>query len=1167
MPSCRLSKKLWVLLASAMLLAAPMLGQTFFGSIVGTVSDSAGAVMPGVTVTLTNNGTGAVQTAATSGEGNYRFVNLVPGVYRIDAEQTGFRRYTRDNIRVEVEGAVRLEIAMQVGEVTETVEVTADVPTMQTENANLSQVVAGRSVQEIPLNGRNVLNLVALVPGVVPQGLSMAPLTGQNVFAAGNYQIGGGSANQSASFFDGVPMNVNYGNLTALVPTQDAVSEFRVQTNSNSAEYGRYTGGVINIVSKSGTNEFHGGVYEFIRNKKLNATDFFANSTGAGKAAFTQNQYGAFVGGPIVRDKTFFYAGFEGYRQRYGRLYLLTVPTEQQLVGDFSNLKNAAGALIPVYDPLTQCGAHGNPACASGVTDQRTPFANNQIPANRFDSVSKNVVAFPYWAKPNTQGRANTNQFNYSNQTSLGGNSDQLNFRGDHTWSDKQRWFGRYTWWESLNKAAETYKNGLVSGDPVPPEYFLTQQAVFGDTYLFSPTTIFDVRLSYMRWYNDRTPGTLGIDLTTLGFPRSFKDGLPTDRVTVPRFGLSSPTYDAVGTGSIGARTNNYTISTTLTKIAGKHTWKFGAELRRLEDNYWQNNNAGGVFNFNNLFTSRNALSPGATGDSFASFLLGYVNDGLAETVIYTANGLRYQGYFVNDTWQVTPKLTVNLGLRWEIPGAHTERFDRQGSLNLSVRNPVSDRIGQTVLGNLVLVGTPNHPSRGLRPETYTQFAPRVGIAYRFDEKTVIRVGGGIFHVPSDSAFWESAIGSPLNLFANAMVSTTDGSVTPTNVLSDPFPNGLIQAPGRNADFESLILGLNLRAPFQDEEWGYTGQWNLAVQREVAGVAVEAAYAGLRGVHLSNGGWDNNVIGENFLPLGTDLRTQVTNPFFGQVKSGILSQRTVQKGQLLRPYPQYTGARSLGYIGNSIYHSLQMKAEKRFSAGGSLLASYTFSKLITDVESNTGWLDGGQLAGYQNQNNMRLERSLSSFDSRRRLVVSYVLDLPFGKGRRLGGSVTGIADKLVSGWGINGVTTLQDGFPLGMTATPNQTGLGTGLRPNVQAGCNTVVDGAAQAKLNNWLNQSCYSVPASFTFGSLSRTDPNVRLHGIANFDFAIFKRTHITESTNIEFRTEFFNLFNRVQFGRPNNQVSTAANSTFGFVTSQANLPRLIQFALRLNF
>jgi len=310
-----------------------------------------------------------------------------------------------------------------------------------------------------------------------------------------------------------------------------------------------------------------------------------------------------------------------------------------------------------------------------------------------------------------------------------------------------------------------------------------------------------------------------------------------------------------------------------------------------------------------------------------------------------------------------------------------------------------------------------------------------------------------------------------------------------------------------------------------------------------------------------------DVIGEQFLSLGTGLYDQVTNPFFGFIQDGVLSQPTVQRGQLLRPYPQYTGFNSIGKVGNSIYHSLQMKAEKRFAAGGRFLAAYTFSKLITDVESNTGWLDGGQNAGYQNQNNLQLERSLASWDARQRLVVSYVLDLPFGRGQKFGSNLTGIANKIISGWGINGVTTLQMGFPVGMTASPNRTGFGTGLRPNIVPGCDGVLDGRAQDRLDGWWDASCFTVPDAFTFGNLSRTHPSIRTHGIANFDFAIFKRTNLTESTNLEFRTEFFNLFNRVQFNRPNNQATTSANSTFGFVTSQANQPRLIQFALRFNF
>jgi hypothetical protein len=586
-----------------------------------------------------------------------------------------------------------------------------------------------------------------------------------------------------------------------------------------------------------------------------------------------------------------------------------------------------------------------------------------------------------------------------------------------------------------------------------------------------------------------------------------------------------------------------------------------------MDNSYWQNNNPGGTINFSNRFTAANGASPGATGDSFGSFLLGYADSGIAETLNWTANVIRYQGYFVHDTWQVNPKLTLTMGVRWEIPGVQTERGDRIGSLEPSAANPVGEKIGRQVLGNFVLANTPLHPERGVRPESYRLFAPRVGLAYRLNNKTVIRAGGGFFYIPADTAFWEAAIGQPINLYANNMVATTDNSVTAVQTLKDPFPNGLIQSPQRNANYSDLILGLSLRAPFRDDAYGYTAQWNFAVQREIGGVAIEAAYAASRGVHLAAGDLNYNSLPSSLLSMGTALRDQVPNPFYGYIRDGVLSQRTVQRGQLLLPYPQYTGFRSIGKVGNSIYHSLQMKAEKRFSSGGQLLAAYTFSKLISDVESNTGWLDGGQNAGYQDPGNLTEERSLASWDARQRLIVSYVYDLPFGDGQRFLPNVGGVGGKLVSGWGVNGITTFQEGFPIGMTASPNQTGFGTGLRPNVVPGCDAVLGGPAQSRLDGWWKTSCFTVPAAFTFGSLSRTHPNVRTHGINNFDFAVFKRTHITESKSLEFRAETFNLFNRVQFGRPDSTANSAANSTFGFVRAQANTPRLIQFALRFRF
>jgi hypothetical protein len=384
------------------------------------------------------------------------------------------------------------------------------------------------------------------------------------------------------------------------------------------------------------------------------------------------------------------------------------------------------------------------------------------------------------------------------------------------------------------------------------------------------------------------------------------------------------------------------------------------------------------------------------------------------------------------------------------------------------------------VNGGFVLVNTPGHPERGLRPEKYKLFAPRVGIAYRLSNQTVIRAGGGIYYIPANVKFEEGPYGNVVNYVNNVMVNTIDSQVTPLNTLSNAYPNGLLPPPGRDPSYQRLLLGGNNRAPMRDISYGYTEQWNFTVQHQFPGdIALEAAYAGLRGVHLPQGNLQMNQINPQYFSMGTALLDQVANPFFGLIPNGALSQRTVQRGQLLLPYPQYTALNDPGgYMGTSSYHSLQVKAEKRFNSGGTVLAAYTFSKVLSNVETLTSWLDSAQgVAGVQDFYNMRAEKSLSSFDSRQRLTLSYVLDLPFGRGKRFMTGIKGITDKLVSGWGVNGVTTFQEGFPLGLTATPNLTGFNTGLRPNVAAGCEKEIGGPAQARLNRWFNTSCFSVP------------------------------------------------------------------------------------------
>jgi len=1169
------SLKLFFLMFTIAALVAPMQAQNIYGSIVGTVVDASGAPMEGATISVTNIATGVRQQVATSQSGEYRVLNLVPGNYKVDIEKTGFKHLTRDNIPVQVEAAVRVDLSMQVGDVSQSIEVEAAAPLLQTENASLSQVVSTRSVEELPMNGRNILNLVNLVPGVVPQGSSDGSLTGKNVFAAGNYQIGGGTANQSATYFDGVPVNITYGNITALTPSPDAVAEFRVQTNNNTAEYGRYTGGVINVASKGGTNDFHGTVYEFLRNKQLNATDFFANKSGVGRPPFVQNQFGGAVGGPIFRDKTFFFFNYEGFRARQGALFTRTVPLPAEIKGDFSGYLNSLGTMIPIYDPNTQCGAYGNPACG---TTQRTVFPNNVIPASRIDPVAAKFLAFPIYAQPTDNGQPNNHNLNFNKNASTGGDNDQLNIRGDHQLNEKQRLLARFTRWQSTNLPVDVYGNGLRNGDPYSPEHFVTTQAVLADTYVINPSMIFDIRAGFTRWYYTRIPGTLGLDGTKLGFP-SYYSQIPTlngltPSTTIPTIGVSSPTLNTIATGLLLGRDDTYALTPTFTWIKGHHAIKFGAELHHNDLNYFQNNSPGGSYQFDNLFTAATNTG-GASGSGLASLLLGLPNNNsVVQTSLFTFATLNYEGFFVTDTFQATNKLTVTAGVRWEIPGVYNERFNRQATFNPAEENPALKGVlvnGKPVPGAFDLVATPQHPAAGLNPEHYGLVAPRLGLAYRWSDKTVIRMGGGVFFIPANVSFPQGPYGNAVDYYNNAVNASIDSYVTYANTLSNPFPTGLIAAAGRNPNYQSLLLGGSLggKGQLQYENAGYSEQWNFTVQHQFPkDLALEVGYAGLRGVHLPLG-LQLDQLDPQYLSMGSALKTQVPNPFYGVIGLGNLSAKTVQAGQLLLPFPQYTTLTDpANYNGDSTYHALQIKAEKRFASGGTLLGSYTFSKVLADVETLTGWLDSGTgVAGYQNVYNFRGEKSQSSFDSRQRLTVSYVYDLPIGKGKQFLAGVSGIADRFISGWGINGVTTFQKGFPLGITATPNNTGFNTGLRPNVDAGCQKTIDGSAQSKYLMWFNTSCFKAPAIYTFGNESRTDPTLRGPGIANYDFALFKKTAITERFNLEFRAEAFNVFNRVQFGNPNLAQTTAANNTFGQITTQQNMPRLMQMALRLRF
>ena len=1149
-----------------LLACASLFGQTFYGSLVGTVSDASSSAMPQANVTLINLGTGERRTAQTDTSGNYQFVNIVPGQYRVEVENTGFRRFAREPITVEVQSAVRIDVAMQVGDVNQTVEVTGQTPLMETESASLGHVVEARKVLEMPLNGRNVFALVALVPGVVPGGQSGGTPTGTNPFAWGNFQIGGGQANQSASFIDGAPVNAGYVNLTALVPTQDAVQEFKVQTNSLGPEFGRFAGGVINMTTKSGTNSYHGAFYEYFRNRSLNANTFFNNRAGVKRPAFSQNQYGVNLGGPIRKDKTFFFGSYEGFNLRQGQSYVFSVPTDPMRGGDFSNFRNGTGAMIPVYDPLTTCGRLGNAACPTNATGgeviSRTPFPGNVVPANRIDGAAK--VMTNLWGRASGSGLPFTAVNNFTANASVGGEQAQYNGRVDHTFSDKHRGFVRYTFWKNLNLPIDPY--GTKTCVDRCTETMNTNQAVIGDTYSLNPTTFLDLRLSFTRFSYDRTSATAGYDLTQLGWPAALNSAVAVRVQPIPIVTGYNGVFGTNGSGStIVARNDIFSIMPGMTKIWGKHTLKFGGEVRRLTHNYYQQNNPSGSFNFDALMTSANPLAAAGTGNGFASFLLGMGAGGGLTHNSFVAGQMIYGAYYFGDQWQIGSRLTFNYGLRVEQMGPWSERFDRLVVLLPKAPNELSGRGGLQFTGRPGLVNSPDSPSRN-NTQKSNVVSPRLGLAYRLSNKMVFRAGYGLFFLPTEVAFGTSPNGDISNAYTTPYLGTVDGSITPADRLSNPFPKGIVSAPGRSANLQQLFYGQGISAPVYSDPRAQVQQWNFDVQRELpGGAALEVAYAGSKGTHLPGPAQPMNQLPDQFLSQGARLLDQVPNPFVGAVQLGALAQPNVSRGQLLRPFPQYTAFNITSPMNrNSIYHSAQMKLEKRFAKGASVLGSYTWAKLISDTDTLTAWLEPGGGLGVQNFNNLRAERSVALYDSPHRAVISFIYDLPFGKGRRFANGSSGAVNRVVGGWGINGVSTFQSGNPLSMNMAVNTTNSsGGGQRPN-STGVSANLEGSAQSRLNGWFTTSAFTAAPAFTFGNVARSLTDVRSHGIANYDFTVFKNTPINERFGLQFRTEVFNLFNRVQFGYPG---TALGNPQFGIVSGQYNNPRLVQFALRLQF
>lgn len=1173
-------QKILAALACLALLSLPMLAQSN-AAIVGTLKDSTGAIIPGASVTLTNLGTADKRTSVTDDSGNYRFMNIAAASYRLDFELTGFKHLTREHVVVPVESTVRIDAALEVGSISEIVEVSSATPLLKTESSELSHVVESTTVQEMPINGRNVMNLIALVPGVVPGGSTMGNSLASNQTpghtnsgAFNNYQIGGGIAGHSSAYLDGAPTIGLGGNTVQLIATQDAVQEFRVGTNNVSPQYGRFGGGVVNMATKSGSNEFHGSAYEYFRNKVLNANNFFGNATGQQRPAFNQNQYGLTVGGPIRKEKTFFFFSWEQFRAKIGQTALTINPTDAQRAGDYSP---ALGASTGVTNPCT-----GDPVLKGQIFDPlttktingqvcRTPFIGNKIPTTRLDYTA-NVIAnvLKYWPSPNTTVAGG----NFTSTPNPGGRQQQFLIRADENISEKQRFFARFTYW-TVNDEPMNRFNNLTKGSPSNQA---THQGVLGDTYTFNSSLIMENRLSFTRGYYDDNAVSIGTDLAQFGPAWATLNPQVTFKELIYPVVSGLSTWLGLDVTSFHYR-NTWAFSSNLTKIFGRHTLTFGGEARLMDYSVASpGTNSSGNFSFDSGFSAFDGRAGGATGVGFASFMLGYPASGTLGTVRYAAQYSWYQGYYLSDTWQMTPKLTLNYGVRWELPGAYAERHDTATVLLPAKTDPLSSSTGLNLKGQLAFVNSSDWPNRTTQQVKYNLFAPRLGFAYRLTNSTVVRGGYGISYLPMDLSGTNPS-SSPVNSASTSFVASGNNPYIPLNTLSNPFPSGgvvgtiqqsILQPAGRSFNLASLE-GLNINGPIVDEPYGYAQQWNFNLQHELkAGLLFEIGYAGAKGTHLPAGTQQLNQLANSYYSQGAALLTTVANPMAGKLNStSAYNAATIRQGQLLRPYPQFGNVQdSAGRIGISNYHSLQARVEKRFGAAGIVQGNYTWSKSTGNVDMSQAILQKMTVGAYQDYNNTRGEYSLTSFDVPHRVIGSYVLELPLGKGKRFAAGASGVIGGLISGWSVNGIVNFQTGWPLSLQAQGNTLsstfGAGT-IRPNRVAGCDALKTGPAQSRYNQWFNTACFSQPGAYSLGNESRVDPVLRAHGVNNIDFTLSKMTAITEQLKLQFKAEFFNLFNRVQFSLQN--ATTLGTANFGVSAAQLNQPRLIQFALRLVF
>ena len=1203
--------------------------QTFYGSVVGTVTDKSGAVVAGATVTITDLGTNEKRTENTNGAGEFSFVNLVPANYKLEAAAAGFKSFVRNPVTVAVDTTTRINASMQVGASSETVEVTTATPLLQTESGTLGDTIDSKQLDSLSLNGRNAMNLLELIPGIVPQGntLGSAAMNGSAGSASqsggttsvgwGNYQIGGGMPSQSAIFIDGAPTMIMQKDTAALVPTQDAVQEFKVESGGVSSEWGRFGGGVISITTKSGTNKFHGGIYEYIRNRIVNADDFFDKRNGLPTPEWTQNQYGGTVGGPILKNRAFFFAGFEQQHIRKAIPYSTNVPTAGMFNGVIPEVYSASGVLqnSSVTDPRGLCNIQHNAGTAA------SPGNWTILNLATCEDPSAKIFAQFYNTAPKNPG----NGYNYNTQYSAGDDNYQINGRVDFDITSKNRFFSRFTLWPTADEAPNVI--GVANGYPTIGDatHNHTNQIVAGDTHIINPTTILDVRVDYLRQYGDSVPPTTsGITESSFGAP--FGAVAPYENYHVlPAFSFGGKAqlhnlFNFSYSGISRMYYNNYHLSASITKNWGKHNVKLGFEQRLIQRDDVGNTNApSGSFTF----------GADLAGDEVAQFLEGVFDSDSLNTAKGTTTYSWYTGAYVADTWQASHKLTISAGLRFDVPGSIAEANNNLYVLLPNAVDPIT-----TIKGTLALVNTSLWPDRHDLNVPGVKFDPRLGFAYRLTDNTVIRGAYSLSYLTYDEqpgAFANGqSINSAVTSYSNSSTPSAANSFGPggaayptclTGVAGNqpncfqmginPFPITTSLPTGVNpslgkayTNFMVPNIGGAISGPVPQEPYPTSEAMNLSGGHQFKGdVLLDIGVVHTLGYHLPSLTAGINQLPDQYdacgLTSAVGLPTQCATYLSNAIPGGpLVNPYTHQNmgsnlqnyGQSLRPFPYYSNvSNATSYHGTTSYNALDVSFKKRFHTLGQIGAAYTWMKMIGDTDTLLGGSQevkastagGGGEGVYQDYNHPKAERAIYSYDVPHRLVVSYVINLPFGHGQKFASNANGFANALISGWALNGISSFQTGYPMYLITSGNklssQYGAGV-IRPNYTPGCTKTLGGSAFSRTlpgATWFNTSCFSLPntpglsgagssASYGFGNEPRVDGGLRNAGVENWDLSAVKDTTLHENIKLQLRFEFYNIFNRTQFGPP---TPTVDNAHFGQVTVQANQPRVAQGAFRINF